>query len=88
MYHTAIFKMEVCSTKEVILADIGEQVSSGKMTINQAREILGLKILKENNSLIIEYLDEIERRETVKIEKIYCSISNDSIFRADWVYGG
>ncbi|EOS41551.1 hypothetical protein C808_00057 [Lachnospiraceae bacterium M18-1] len=66
MYHTAIFKMEVCSTKEVILADIGEQVSSGKMTINQAREILGLKILKENNSLIIEYLDEIERRETVK----------------------
>lgn len=30
------------------LADIGEQVSLGKMTINQAREILGLKRHEDN----------------------------------------
>ncbi len=30
------------------LADIGEQVSSGKMTINQARKLLGLKPNEDN----------------------------------------
>lgn len=30
------------------LADIGEQVSSGKMTINQAKKLLGLKPNEDN----------------------------------------
>lgn len=34
--------------KKKKLADIGEQISSGKMTINQARKILGLKPHEDN----------------------------------------